>query len=413
MSRKNRLFIYGYNGFRNIGADCRILAIVENMRKLVPDAELVVNSFHRSRMDFVHGATVDYFHPATYSFAAKSRIRRSDATILCEGNMLTDEFSAHMARAFLIAMRQGEELDVPTIGLALDAGVLGAALEREVVEAMNTMEVITARSRASADVLRRKGVRARIEVTADCAVNMTLPTAAHQRLVRERAGMLDGPVYGIAPVDFFMFPAKIALFGRSEDYVRWPFKGTWPEDGRVRGAKLIDEWVAHCRYLLSTDPRAKVAIFALDPSDTAFSRRLWRAIGQPERTILVIGEEHPPLDVSAMLGGLWSMATSRYHGLVLPLCYEVPYIAVGHDTRTLYISQELGLEHSFVDYRAPSLRAELRDRHERMLSEHDDLQTRIGRGLADMRRRDLDNYRVVGEVLEQIGHHVEPVVAAA
>jgi polysaccharide pyruvyl transferase WcaK-like protein len=411
MPPKRRLFLYGYNGFRNIGADCRIMAIVKNLNRLLPETEVVVNSFHPTRMNFVEGARVDYFHAATYPWAARGRIRGSDATVLCEANMLTDEFSPHMAKAFMTAMRQGAKLGVPTYGLAVDSGTLAPRLERQMVEALSTLELITARSAGAATTLREKGVRAPIEITADCAVNMTLPGAEQQRRVWSSLGMLDGPVYGLAPVDFYMFPARISAVGRREEYVRYPFKGTWPDDGRQRSDRLLREWVAHTDYLLSTDRRAKVAIFALDPSDTLFARHLAEAIGRPERTILVVGEDHPALDVSAALGGLRTMTTSRYHGLVLPLCYRVPYIALGHDTRTRFISQELGLEQAFVDFRSEQLVDDLEQRHRWIEEERDDVCQAIDTGFRAMQDRDLDNYRFLGEALARHGHRVEQLAA--
>lgn len=413
MSRKNRLFIYGYNGFRNVGADCRIMPIVEHLKRLVPDAELVVNTFHRHNLDFLEGATVDYFHPTTYPFAAKRRIESADAAILCEGNMLTDEFTPHMVQAFTIAMRQGAAAGVPTIGLALDSGVLSPKREPRVIEALNTLSLLTARSAGAAEVLRSRGVTAPIETTADCAVNMRLPSEGRRQQVLDRLGMLGGPVYGIAPVDFPMFPARIAPIGRREDFVRWPFKGTWPDDGRRHSAALLREWTSYAHHLLSMHPRAKVAVIAMDPSDTQFARRLWRSIGRPERTLLVVGRDHDPLDVSALLGGLRTLTSSRYHGVVLSLPYAVPYIALGHDTRTLFLSQELDVEEFFVEHTTPTLQADLRDRHEALVASDDDVRARIRRGFHAMQERDLDNYRHIGRVLERVGYAVEPVASAA
>jgi hypothetical protein len=280
------------------------------------------------------------------------------------------------------------------------------------MRALSTLSLLTARSAEAAEVLRRKGVTAPIEVTADCAVNMRLPSEADRLRVRDRLGMLGGPVYGLAPVDFPMFPARVAPIGRREDFVRWPFKGTWPDGGRARSAKLVGEWTAYAHHVLATHPRAKVAVIAMDPSDVAFARRLWRSIARPERTLLVIGREHHPLDVSALLGGLRTLTSSRYHGVVLSLPYTVPYIALGHDTRTLFLSQELDVAEYFVEHTTARLQADLRERHERLVAEDDDVRDRIRRGFRAMQERDLNNYRYIGRVLEAVGYGVEPIEAA-
>ncbi len=406
---KNRIFVYGYNGVRNIGADCRIMPILSNLRRLAPNAQIVVNSFGKHGLDFVDNAEVAYFPPASYAFAAKPHLRKSDVAILCEGNMLTDEFTRHMVEAFTIAMEQAEALGVPTIGLALDSGVLSPKRERRVMSALSTMQVLTTRSAGAAQALQARDVKSRIEVTADCAVNMTLPDENHRKRVLKRFGMLDRPVYGLAPVDFYMFPAKITPLGRRDDYVRWPFKGTWPNNGRIRSAHLLDQWTEYAHHLMASDPNSLVAVFAMDPSDRQFAQRLYASIDRPERTVLVIGRDHGPLDVSAMLSGLRSMTTSRYHGLVLTLPYSIPYLALGHDTRMLFISDELKVGEYFIDYQTPTLLDDLREAHESLMRNSLDVQDRIQREFLAMQDRDLDNYRHIGGVLDSLGYRTEPV----
>jgi polysaccharide pyruvyl transferase WcaK-like protein len=403
----SRIFVYGYNGVRNIGADCRIMPILAHLRRLAPDAEIVVNTFGRHELDFVADVEVDYFHPATYAVAAKRRIRDADVAILCEGNMLTDGFTPHMVKAFTLAMEQGEALGVPTVGLALDSGSLSPRLEPRVMSALSTMELVTARSAGAGRSLKERGVTSRVEVTADSAVNMVLPDEAHRQRVLRGLGMAGGPVHGLAPVDFSMFPARIAPFGRRDDYVRWPFKGTWPDGGRERSARLLGQWTEYAHHLLATDLDARVAVFALDPSDRNFATALHARIDRPDRTVLVLGRDHGPLDVSAALSGLRSMTTSRYHGLVLTLPYSIPVIALGHDTRMSFITEELGVPEYFVDHTTPTLIGDLTERHSHLMTHADDVRTRLEAGFRSMRSRDLENYTHVGGVLEELDFRVE------
>lgn len=410
---KNRIFIYGYHGLRNIGAESRLIAIVNALRVLAPGAEIVVNSFHRSNLDYLQGARVDYFHPATYKFAGRKRIADSDALILSEGNALTEAFTKHMLVACMTALEQADSLGVASVGLALDSGTVSSHRRERVVRALDSTALLTVRAPGAAEELKALGVTTSMPVTADCAPSMPLPDAGTRNKIRRSLGFDDGhPVHGIAPVDFFMYPARMALVGRPEDFVRWPFKATWPDAGRERTKRLVEDWTAYAHYLLSSEPGARVALFSMDPSDIGIVRKIQERIGQPERTLILAGEDFNPFEMSAALGELRSMATSRYHALVMPLAYAIPYIALGHDTRTRFISEELGVSKYFIPHDTTDVAGELRRSHESLMAEHDAVQDRLGRGFMELRRRDRENYRLLGEVLAERGYRIRADVTS-
>jgi polysaccharide pyruvyl transferase WcaK-like protein len=404
-----QIYLYGYNGFRNIGADCRMLAILPRLRRMLPHTRIVVNSFHPRNLRFIQDADVDYFHPATYPVAARRRIKESDLVILCEGNMLTDEFSKHMVIAFTMAMEQAKAAGVASMGLALDSGVLAPERENRVITALNSLALLTTRSRGAARNLKDRGVTAQTMVTADCAFSMALPSDDYRLTICRKLGLDDGNIYGVAPVDFYMFPAKIAMIGKRDDYVRWPFKATWPDNGRPRSRVLVREWTEYARFVLKQDKKARVAVIAMDPSDTLVARQVYGELKCPERSVLILGRDYNPWEMSAILGNLKIMASSRYHGVVLPLPYAVPYIAVGHDTRTLFLSQELDVQDYFIKHDAGSLDRRLRECHEVLCSQLEDVQGRIEEGVREMRIRDAENYRAIGRLAEGLGHPVVPL----
>jgi polysaccharide pyruvyl transferase WcaK-like protein len=142
-----------------------------------------------------------------------------------------------------------------------------------------------------------------------------------------------------------------------------------------------------------------VAVVAMDPSDLRICRRVWRAIGQPERTRLVNCRQLDTVTMSAALSGFASMLTSRYHALVLPLAYAVPFVALGHDNRLRYITAEMGLEKFFVQYDEPDLVEVMADRHASLRTDAEALRSRLADAFADFRRRDQENYRLLTAVV--------------
>jgi polysaccharide pyruvyl transferase WcaK-like protein len=396
-----QIFIYGYHGFRNVGAEARLVAIVDNLHDAVPDAELVVSTFSRSNLRWLHGVKLVYFNPAAYAVSKKPRrvIASSDVMVLSEGNMLTDEFSKHMVMTFVCALEHANARGVKSVGMALDSGQLSDGIRQRVVDALETTTLLTVRSPGAAEELRALGVSRPIEVTADCALSMRLPTDEEREKVRRQLGLGGRPAHAIAPVDFYMWPAKIAPLGRPDEYVRWPFKATWADNGRRRSAELVADWVGYGRHLLSTDPEAIVVVLVMDPSDRTIAARVASGIDTPERTRLLSGADLTPREMSAAFSFLSSMSTSRYHAMVLPLAYGVPFIALGHDTRTRFLCDQLGMSEYFVPFDARDRLARLVELSEQLAADQSNLRTRILVGTERLRAQDARNYAAVAELL--------------
>ena len=410
---KNRVLVYGMHGYRNLGAEARLVAILDQLNRMVPDAEIVTNTLDRHALDYLRDmCRVEYFHPATYRVAGRRLIRSADCVILSEGAMIGDRFSPALLNALTLAIEQADKEDLASVGLALDSNYISPPRRERTVRALNTIDLLTVRAPRCDEHLAGYGVDVPMPITADCAVSMPLPGENVVRTVRERYGFGDGPVHGIAPVDFHMWPAKMRPVGRPSDYVRWPYKATWPDDGRERSRRLLAHWVEHARYLLSLDARAKVAIVIQDRGDVRFAYRLHEALGEPERSFVINGQTSNPYEMSAAYSLMETLSSSRYHAIVLASAYAVPFVALGHDNRTEFYCQDLGLERLFVSSEAPNAAAELRERHGLLAPERAAIQERIARGFEDMRARDAINYRLLGDLLERLGYRVQREPAA-
>ena len=404
---RNRILICGYHGMRNTGADARLLAIRDAVCALVPTAEIVVPSVHPTNLRYVENVTHTTFHPATYPWALKRHIENTDLMILSEGNMLTDEFSAHLMKAFVTAIFQAKSFDRPIVGMALDSGKLDRKYQPRVCDALNATSLLTVRSAGAKTALQEMGVKRPLEVTADCAVSMRLLSDEETQRVRREAGLDgEGAVHGIAPVDFYMWPARISLFGRKDDYVRYPFRGTWPDGGRARSETLADQWAAFCDFIMRQDPKARVALISMEAVDERFCRKIRERLAAPERTLALSCTALTPKRMSACLGALSSLVTSRYHALLLSMAHAVPYIALGHDTRTKFISEELGLAEYYLSHANPNLLETLFDTHNQLLKDAERSRELIRRGMTELRAKDRRNYELLGQLLDDMGYRV-------
>ncbi|MEA2474275.1 MAG: hypothetical protein QOE06_2190 [Thermoleophilaceae bacterium] len=405
---KNRVLVYGMHGYRNLGAEARLVAILDQLNRMVPDAEIVTNTLDRHALDYLRDmCTVHHFHPAVYRAAGRRLIAGSDCVILSEGAMIGDRFSPALLNALTLAIEQAERAGIASVGLALDSNYISPKRRPRTVRALNTIDLLTVRAPGCDEHLASYGVEVPMPITADCAVSMPLPGEDVVRTVRERYGFGEGPVHGIAPVDFHMWPALPRPLGRPSDYVRWPYRATWPNGGRERSEQLLATWVEHARHLLSLDRRARVAIVIQDRGDVRFAYRLHEALGVPERSFVINGQTSNPYEMSAAYSQMETLSSSRYHAIVLASAYAIPFVALGHDNRTQFYCQDIGLERLFVPSDTPDVVATLRERHELLAPERDGIRERIAAGFRAMRVRDAVNYRMLGDLLERLGHRVE------
>ncbi|MGH9070188.1 MAG: polysaccharide pyruvyl transferase family protein [Acidimicrobiales bacterium] len=399
--RPGGIFIYGYHGFQNVGAECRMLAIVDQLRRRLPEIRITVSSFHRGHLSHVDGAEVVVFHPASYRWAARRHIGAADVLVLAEGNMLTDEFSPHMVLAFITAIEQATELGTASVGLALDSGSLSSGRVARVVEALNGTSLLTVRTPQARTVLAGMGVTRPIEVTGDCAVS--LPPAPDERQVGARLGLSGGVVHGIAPVDFHMWPARVNPLGLPRDFVRWPFKATWPDGGRARTEILAAAWTSYGLWLLDRDRSAQLAMIAMDPSDRHLCQMIAGRL-PAGRVRTLSGTEVDCRSMSAVIGGLSTIATSRYHALVLAMARGVPSLALGHDTRMAFLADEMGLAELHIRHDAPGLAEQLIERHAQLERCRPQVSTRMKAQHTRMQAADRRNYELVASLCEQLGH---------
>jgi polysaccharide pyruvyl transferase WcaK-like protein len=397
------VLVFGYHGFRNAGAESRLVAIVAALRDLVGSERIDVVTFHKHRLDYLTGVRKRYVHPAFYKSGTRKLLRDASAVVFTEGNMLSDAFTAHMVLAHTGVLEDAAEAGVPTAAVAIDSGPLHPSRRPRVMAALDTLGLLTLRTAAALDELRERGLTIDASVTADCAVSMPLPSPRVVAEVTASTGLQAPRVHGLAPVDFFMYPARMALAGRPSDYVRYPFKGTWPDGGRARSDDLVRQWVAFGAEVAARDPQCALAVVVMDPSDRriglAVHRALTRRVGDQRRVRLVSCFDLDTVRMSAALSRMTSIVTSRYHALVMPLAYAVPFVALGHDNRMRFVTGELGLERYFVPHDAAGLSQILADRHAQLMAEAADVRPVLAAAFADFQTRDQENYRLLGKVL--------------
>lgn len=365
MNEDARVLLVGYNGANNVGAEARVVRAIDDVRAVMgPRARITVPTLNvANTRRYVHGDP--YVNlvgiPTVYFRAMHQLVRRHDLILLVEGSVYMDTWSSLLLWYFLWPTRLSHAYGKPCLAYAVDVGAASAANQRHIRREASKTDLIITRTKAAAETLRRWGVTAPIEVTADIAVDFPVDPADEGLLAREWRAAAEGGTVGLAMVDFYRFPVAIRPWGRRSDRYRWPFYFAHTDEVR-RDSQLLDSgYTALVDRLTETHAR-RVAFLCMEELDGAIAQRVRASVRHPEQTRIFSARDHNASQMTALVRDLDLLITARYHGSVLALAGLHPQIAFGHDLRLKSLYEELGLHRDyFVDAHPPG-RFELLDR---------------------------------------------------
>lgn len=392
-----RVLLVGYNGANNTGAEARVVAAINDVRAVMgPEAVITVPTLNvENTRRYVQAAPnvrlVEI--PAMYFLAMRKLVRENDLVMLVEGSVYMDTWSSLFLWYFLWPTRLAHAYGKPCLAYAVDVGSASAANQRRIRREANKTDLIITRTHAAADTLRRWGVTAPIEVTADTAVNFQVDPADAGLLAREWPDAGRG-VVGISMVDFYRFPVVIRPWGPRADLYSWPVYFTHSSERRRESAQLTSACLALTDRLIEEHGR-HVAFVCMEELDEAIARRVRASVRHPRRTMIFSAREHNASQMSSLVRDLDLFITARYHGSVLALPGLRPQVALGHDLRLKSLYDELGL---YPDYFVDAHQAErfelLMEKVDRLLDRPDLQFETLRRGFQDQvtrarRNRDL------------------------
>ena len=157
--------ISGYYGFDNCGDEAVLLAIINLLKKIKPDARITVLSGKpkKTRETYAVGA-VNRWNP----FAIALELLSCRLLISGGGSLLQDVTSTNSLRYYLAVINMANLLRKKTIIYSQGIGPLSVKKNRtKVCNALNRCNSITVRDGGSAQLLRELGITRDIHVTCD------------------------------------------------------------------------------------------------------------------------------------------------------------------------------------------------------------------------------------------------------
>jgi polysaccharide pyruvyl transferase WcaK-like protein len=397
-----RILLVGYNGANNTGAEAKLLAIIEEIRKVLgPEACITVPSLNEEnlRRYLKEDSTLQIkpVRPSLFFLDIRKFVKENDLILLVEGSCYMDTWGSALLWYYLLATRYAHSMGKPCVAYSVDAGAAsrfnGWLIRREA----SKTNLILARTQKAADRLKKWGVKAPIEVTADNAFAFK-PNPADEGLLK-RVWPEASHVVGVAAEDIYKWPVVIRPWGQKKYLYRWPYYYTHSRESQEKSELLADVLAVQSDEIIE-DYDKDVALLSMEGLDATFANKIQGLMKHADRTKVFTSIEYNASQIASILRSTELLITSRYHAGVLSLASQVPQTAIGHDLRIKDLYADLDIEDLFVDHEDPDRYKKLSDNVERLFCQGDSVRSKLREGYAQYVEREKRNPQLFKAFLE-------------
>lgn len=303
-----RIAISGYHGFGNAGDEAVLAATVTELKRRIPDVELVVLSGDPPATRQLHRVEAQPRWPLP---SLVKGIRSADLLLSGGGSLLQNRTSSASLGYYLLTLQVARWYRVPYVIHAQGLGPLyGALAERLVAGALERAEAVTLRDGRSLELARKLGMgEERLTLTADPSFLLEPVGEAEVGGILDEAGIgADEPLVGMVVREWrgareALSPlAKIARHAADE-----------------RGARCV------------------IIPFQL-PDDLEVSHKL-AALASGGT---LIEQELHPRALLGLIGRLDLLVAMRLHALIFAAASEVPAVGLSYDPKVAALCEEAG-----------------------------------------------------------------------
>ncbi|MBI5679720.1 MAG: polysaccharide pyruvyl transferase family protein [Methanobacterium sp.] len=397
-----KVLLFGYNGANNTGSEARLLSIIDDVRTILGDNAIItiptLNEANLRRYleedEFLKIAPI----ASIFFLDIRRLVKEHDVLVLVEGSCYMDTWTSALLWAFLWATRCAKNFKKPSIAYAVDAGHLSSLNRRLVKGEASKTDLILTRTELAAEELKEIGVKAPIEVTADCA--FTFKTEKEDAdILNERWHESDSGVVGLAAIDFYLWPVVMRPWGKKENLYKWPYYYSRSKE-RVQGSEqLALKWAQEADRIIKKHHK-RIALICMEELDEPMARCIQSKMKNPEMAKVFSSREYNASQMTSILRSLDLLVTSRYHAGILSLEGQIPQIAVGHDTRLRGFYGELGLENYLLDYMSPEIWHKLEEKTDKLLKSPEIQQEILKKGFMEHLNRANKNPDILKNFLK-------------
>jgi polysaccharide pyruvyl transferase WcaK-like protein len=366
------VLLMGYNGANNTGSEARLLAIVQEVRKVLGDDIRITipticgEKLRRYIKEEENLKIEDY--PTVYFLALRRLVRRHDLILLTEGSCYMDTWSSCLLWAWLWVTLCAARYGNIVVAYAVDSGNLSDFNKRLVRHIASKTDLIITRTEAAAERLRDYRVKAPITASADSAFGF-IPDPGDRAFLADNWPETKDGVVGIAAVDFYLWPVVFRPFGKRKNCYRWPYYYSDSRKRREGRKKLAMDYARFADHMIEQHGKP-VALICMEELDEPLAKQIKSSMRHAERVRIFSSGEYNASQMTSILRSLELLVTSRYHAGVLSLDSSVPQTAIGHDQRLRDLYRDLEIyDDYFLEYTDPQLFQLLEKRADRLMRE--------------------------------------------
>ncbi len=395
--------LVGYNGANNTGAEAKLLVCIDEIRSILgPEACITVPSLNeanlRRYLKESSNLKIKGFTPTSVLFDIRKFVKQSDLVILVEGSCYMDTWGSALLWCYLLATRFAHSMKKPCIAYAVDAGSAGRFNRWLIRREASKTDLILARTSSAAERLKKWGVKAPIEVTADNAFAFN-PDPQDQDLLK-RVWPETSHVVGVAAEDIYAWPVHMRLWDRKQYCYRWPYYYTHSRAGREKSDLLAKVLATQSDDIIEERDK-DIALLSMEGLDAGFANKVQRLMKHPDRTKVFTSWEFNASQMTSILRSLELLITSRYHAGVLSLPSQVPQTAIGHDLRIRDLYADLQMSELFTDHEDPMRFWELSNDVGDIFDHYDSVKEKLKKGYDMYMERESSNPRLLKAFLEK------------
>ncbi|MDD3766636.1 MAG: polysaccharide pyruvyl transferase CsaB [Eubacteriales bacterium] len=306
LKRPNDILISGYYGYKNMGDDSLLQAIIGNLRAVEPKIDICVLSRRPKETAAVYGVcSIHRFNLLKILFS----MRKTKLLISGGGSLLQDVTSTKSLMYYLSIIKLAKKLGMKTMIYASGIGPINGKRNRELTgRVLNQVDLITLREPTSYDEIKALGVcKPSVEVTADPAFSIEKEDGEKIDAILSEIGIAKDEKFALISVR----PWKGAHPQFSEkmadvcDYIREKHEATpvfLPMQKSVDMAACMD--IANkmkCDYkIINSEYTASELIGVIQRSSLVVAMRLHTLIYAASAGVAIFGLSYDP-KVDAML----------------------------------------------------------------------------------------------------------------
>jgi len=400
---KPRVLLVGYNGANNTGAEAKLLVVIDEIRSIIgPDACITVPSLNeanlRRYLTESPNLKIAGFTPASVFLDLRKFVKQSDLVVLVEGSCYMDTWGSALLWCYLLATRYAHSMKKSCVAYAVDAGSAGRFNRWLIRREASKTDLILARTQNAAERLKKWGVKAPIEVTADNAFAFQPNPQDNELLKRVWPEALH--VVGVAAEDIYAWPVHMRLWDRKKYCYRWPYYYTHSNASREKSDLLAKVLAVQSDDIIEEYDK-DVALLSMEGLDAGFANKIRGLMKHPERTKVFTSSEYNASQMTCILRSLDLLITSRYHAGVLSLPNLVPQTAIGHDLRIRDLYADLGMSELFTDHEDPMRFWELSNDVGDIFDHYDIVKEKLKKGYEMYLERESRNPQLLRAFLEK------------